>query len=217
MYTSKVIFTLFTCLFLFTNCEKSTKIVDGEGNKYESIKIGTQEWLTTDLRTTMCNDGTPINPNSYSWYNNDSLGQVTNGYGALYNWSAVKNCNICPIGWRVPSDLDYTVLSNYLEGSDVAGGKMKEAGQTHWKAPNTEATNESGWSGLPGGKLDRAGLFRQLGTFGSWWTSTKYTYSEPINSAYSCVLSFQNNSLVQGVANRSINISVRCMKDSEAK
>ena len=171
---------------------------DGDGNTYETVIIGTQEWLKTDLRTTKCNDGTPIplvtdnnawsslRTGAYCWYNNDEATQTANGYGALYNWHATSECNICPVGWHVPTDAEWTTLIDYLDPanvdptvrgiqSEVAGKKMKEEGFEHWKSNwngSNGGTNESKWSGLPGGYRLPHGLFSELGFNGSWWSTT---------------------------------------------
>ena len=115
-----------------------------------------------NLKTTKYNDGTSI-PNvtndtswsnlttgAYCWYNNDV--SYKNPYGALYNWYAVNTGKLAPKGWHVPSDAEWTTLITYLGGESIAGGKLKEAGTTHWLSPNTEATNSTGFSALPGGR-----------------------------------------------------------------
>jgi uncharacterized protein (TIGR02145 family) len=103
-------------------------------------------------------------------------------YGVLYNWIVAMNGaassssspsgvqGVCPDGWHLPSEAEWTTLINYL-GISVAGGKMKEAGTTHWLSPNTGATNESGFTGLPGGYKHNNSTFYYLGTSGNWWTT----------------------------------------------
>lgn len=195
-------------------------IMDGDGNIYEYVTIGTQEWLTTDLRTTKCNDGTPIplvtdnvvwdglSTPAYSWYNNDMTTQIANGYSALYNWYAVESsyCNICPTGWHVPTYAEWTILEDYLGGSSVAGGKMKETGLTHWNNPNQDATNESGWSGLPTGyrRISDA----NLGNYGYWWSSTEYG-----SQAWQCFLYFNSSYSTQNIGAKKFGHSVRCLRD----
>ena len=143
----------------------SGMISDIDGNEYETVKIGSQWWMAENLKTTRCNDGTLIplvsNDSSwqnlltpgYCWYNNDSIAYA-DPYGALYNYYSVadtNSSNICPIDWHVPSSAEWTTLTGFLGGTFVAGGKMKETGTAHWANPNTGATNESGFTGLPGG------------------------------------------------------------------
>ena len=156
-----------------------------DGYTYSSIVLGNgQEWMAENLRTTTYANGDPI-PNvtdntqwlylptgAWSHYNNDS--QYENPYGKLYNWYTVNDSrNVCPTGWHVPSDAEWTVLSDYLGGGAVAGGKMKSTGTAYWLNPNTGATNESGFSGLPGGSRNYYGAFYNIGYYGNWWSSTE--------------------------------------------
>jgi uncharacterized protein (TIGR02145 family) len=168
------------------NSESVTEI---DGNIYHAVVIGTQVWMAENLKTTKYNDDSTI-PNvtdntgwvgltsgAYCWYNNDAKTNK-NVYGALYNWYAVNTGKLCPIGWHVPTVTEWTTLGAFLGGDDVAGGKMKEADLTHWSSPNTGATNESGFTGLPGG-LRGNNMFRYPSTFGEigrrafFWTSTE--------------------------------------------
>jgi len=93
-------------------------------------------------------------------------------YGVLYNWPAVMTEGICPSGWHIPTDGEFTELTDFLGGEDVAGAKMKEAGYDHWDAPNTGATNSSGWTGLPGG-IRYAGAFGDPNYSGVWWSASE--------------------------------------------
>ena len=180
-------------------------IVDGDGNIYKSITIGDQEWLTTDLRTTTCNDGTPIplvTDNSawgalsgagYSWYEN----YETPTYGALYNWYAVNTCNICPVGWHVPTDEEFTVLTDYLGGLSSAGTKMKENG---------------GWSGLQGGYRDLSGDFSGQSrykeyAFGNWWSTTGADGKAWVRTVGGRSIVYRNE------VDKKYGYSVRCIKD----
>jgi len=157
-------------------------VIDFDGNVYKTVKIGTQIWTAENLKVTHYRNGDPI-PNvtdntewsnlttgAYCNYNNDPTNAIT--YGKLYNWYAVADSrNLAPIGWHVPSDAEWQTLVNYLGGEEVAGGKMKEAGTEHWASPNTGATNESGFSALPGGmRSDTA--FYQLGNDAYFWSVT---------------------------------------------
>src|SRR5690606_15049986 len=106
-------------------------------------------------------------------------------YGVLYNWTAVmagsasSTANpsgvqgVCPTGWHLPSDAEWTELSDSLGGSSVAGGKLKETGTTHWFSPNTGATNETGFTALPGGYRFNPGEFKYIKNFGYWWSATE--------------------------------------------
>ena len=163
-------------------------INDVEGNSYKTVTIGTQTWMAENLKVTKYNDGTTI-PNitdntqwqnnttgAWSYYNNDEANNAK--YGKLYNWYALSktsngNKNVCPTGWHVPSDSEWTVLTEYLGGLSVAGGKMKEVGTTSWNSPNTDATNTSLFSALPGGYRQPNGYCSGIGSYGYWWSSTE--------------------------------------------
>ena len=160
----------------------STTVTDIDGNVYHTVKIGAQTWMVENLRTTRYNDGTAIplvtgntawgslTTPGYCWYNND---QATYGstYGALYNWYAVNRGKLCPTGWHVATDAEWTQLTDYLGGVWVAGGKMKEAGLSHWESPNEGATNSSGFTALPGGHRISAGSFYLLALHALFWSS----------------------------------------------
>jgi len=147
-------------------------ITDYDGNIYNSVTIGTQTWLTENLKTTHLNDGTPISniPDSatwvntlspaYVWYNNNAV--TFADYGILYNWTTVNTGLLCPTGWHVPTDADYTTLMTFLGGSFGAGSKLKETGTTHWLPPNLDATNEVGFTALPGGMRGFMGPFNGI-------------------------------------------------------
>ena len=145
----------------FTTKILGPTITDIDGNVYQTITIGTQVWTVENLKTTRYNDGSPIEKvtnegdwlqkttGAYCAYGNNESNVGT--YGYMYNWYSVNTGNLAPNGWKVPTDDDWNTLANYLGGWEIAGGKMKEAGFTHWVSPNTGATNESGFTGLPGG------------------------------------------------------------------
>jgi len=95
-------------------------------------------------------------------------------YGKLYNWYAMNDSRkIAPAGWHVPTDAEWTILTDYLGGEKVASAKLKATGTTHWTNPNTDATNESGFSALPGGYRNYSGTFNGVGYYGYWWSSTE--------------------------------------------
>ncbi|MGA2297681.1 MAG: fibrobacter succinogenes major paralogous domain-containing protein [FCB group bacterium] len=151
------------------------------------ITIGTQKWMCKNLDVDHYRNGDPI-PNvidsliwrnlttgAWCYYNNDSaLGAI---YGKLYNWYAVYDPRgLAPEGWHVPSDSEWTILTNFLGGDSIAGGKLKEAGFSHWQSPNTGATDETGFSALPGGWQDEYHHgFGELKYLGCWWSSTDTT------------------------------------------
>ena len=219
----------------FGGCEKDDlpiAPVTFDGYTYSTIKIGKQIWFAENLRTTTYANGDLI-PNikdSYMWndlttgawvhHKNDI--QNENTYGKLYNWFAVadkRNC--CPVGWHVPTDAEYTKMINYLGGDSVAGGKMKSTGTTYWESPNTDATNVSGFSGLPGGfryawlnSSSDVAPFSGIGTLGYWWTSTKNL--SPSNSAplaYKRVIDYGSGSVIRQSDWAGMGMSVRCLRD----
>ena len=194
-------------------------VTDSEGNEYETVIIGEQEWMAENLRVTSFNDGTPVDENHdawialevpvYTWYENDDT--HSEPYGALYNWYVVETGNICPQGWRVPADADWADLADYLGGSGVAGGKLKST--QLWDAPNEGATNETGFTALPGGHRHSSGAFYDLGNSGRWWSSdVSEDPNEPnlikgrLMHAYSTALSAVNFEKAEG-------LSVRCIKE----
>jgi uncharacterized protein (TIGR02145 family) len=192
------------------------------GYFYPSIILGNgQEWMAENLRTTFYANGDPI-PNvtdanqwqnlttgAWAHYNNDS--QYENPYGKLYNWYAVDDSrNVCPTGWHVPSDAEWTVLSDYLGGEAVAGGKMKSTGTAYWFTPNTDATNESGFSGLPGGPRYDDGTFNDIGYGGYWWSSSEYVAA---GYAWGRGLYYSSGDVGRTDYSKPSGFSVRCIKD----
>jgi uncharacterized protein (TIGR02145 family) len=197
-------------------------ITDQEGNVYKTIIIGNKEWMAENLNSSLYSNGEPIQhvtlnaqwdtntTGAWCYYNNDS--QYACPFGKLYNWYAVANpLNICPLNWHVPSDLEWTDLSDYLGGVTVAGAKMKSEGTQFWLAPNSLATNENGFAGLPGGSRNQFsfGPFSFAGIFGFWWTS-----SVPIlpDSPYRS-LEYNDGKLYESTANKNNGFSVRCVRD----
>ncbi|HDR88604.1 MAG TPA: hypothetical protein ENN63_03110 [Bacteroidetes bacterium] len=194
-------------------------LTDVENNSYGIIKIGTQWWMTENLKATKYNDGDDIPlVEDYTWSDLDTPGycyyqndQATYGelYGALYNWHAVNTGKLCPDGWHVPSDEEWKVLTDFLGGIDVAGGKMKETGTEHWLDPNTGATNESGFTGLPGGDRSSSGAFGTDETTGHWWSSTELT---TLNS-WCRGLHYDNDDVNERYYYKRGGFSVRCVRD----
>jgi uncharacterized protein (TIGR02145 family) len=202
--------------FKFTIHIAGTTITDVEENVYNTITIGTQVWMADNLKTTRFNDNTPINlltngllqsnNPAYCWYYNNEA-KYKPDYGALYNWNTVLNYtgkNVCPTGWHVPTDKEWTTLTTYLGGESVAGGKMKEPGTVHWLGPNNEATNESGFRALPGGTTNFNWGFNFMGLTGSWWSSDQAL----IRTIYSYYGYIERTS-----SNQNFGYSVRCLRD----
>jgi uncharacterized protein (TIGR02145 family) len=116
---------------------------------------------------------------------------------------------VCPVGWHLPSDAEWTQLTDYLGGKDVAGGKMKEIGTSHWDSPNTGATNESGFTALPGGFRYSNGTFDYIGGYGYWWSATDYG----TNYAWSRSMDYDNSNVSRLYDNKEYGFSVRCVMD----
>ena len=191
-------------------------VSDFEGNKYRTVQIGDQIWMAENLKTSKLNDGSPIsliiedatwqnsvNP-AYCWYNIDFVG-YGNTYGALYNFFTVNTGKLCPQGWKVPSKEDWVELVILLGGDLTAGGKLKETGIAHWSDPNTGATNEVGFTALPGGFRDYREdySFDQIGITGIWWSSDTTILGIQASQSVAIIMSFPPN----------YGLSVRCLKD----
>jgi len=192
-------------------------VTDIDGNEYATIQIGTQVWMAENLRTSKYCNGDPIpnaadntqwsNLTTGAWAHYDNDSQYEELYGKLYNWYAAADTrNICPCGWHVPTDAEWTVLSDYLGGEDVAGTKMKTT--IGWNE-NGNGTNESGFSGLPGGVRGFSGTFYDVGDFGYWWSSLENTTGD----AWYRVLGYFADDLARDKIFMSNGFSVRCLRD----
>lgn len=200
-------------------------VSDIDGNTYKTIQIGTQTWMAENLKTTKFNDNTSIplvtdnaawsnlyatRSPAYSWYDNDP--EVFKPiYGALYNYFVVEKGNLCPTGWHVPSHAEGVTLETFLGGEAIAGGKLKETGNTHWTYSfNTLATNETGFTALPGGIRDVGnGMFGGIGASGDWWSTT---YESP-GFLWIFSMSYGDNKTYSSSSLENSGISVRCLKD----
>ncbi|MFA4907903.1 MAG: FISUMP domain-containing protein [archaeon] len=195
-------------------------VIDIDGNTYQTVKIGNQWWMAENLKVTHYRNGEAI-PNvtdntawsnlttgAYCNYENNSTNVDT--YGRLYNWYAVDDSrNIAPTGWHVPTDAEWQTLVDYLGGESVAGGKMKETGTTHWRSPNTGATNESGFSALPGGYRHNDGTYNHVGYDGHWWSATE----DGSNSARHRTLYYNHSDVYCLSYFKRAGFSLRCVRD----
>ena len=195
-------------------------VLDADGNDYPVVTIGTQVWMAENLKTTKYNDGTDIpnvtdrsvwsvlNTGAYGWYydNYEVYGQT---YGALYNWHAVNTGKLAPIGWHVATDAEWKILITYLGGKDVAGGKLKEAGDEHWSNPTSGATNETGFTALPGGFRREDGYYFLQNGDGTWWSASERSTDE----AYEFGMNWSSNIVANGYDSKLRGNSVRCIKD----
>ena len=198
----------------------SGTVTDIDGNVYHYITIGTQTWMVENLKTRHYRNGVDIDSvadgttwsglttGAYCNYNNDANNVAT--YGRLYNWYAVNNSNlIAPAGWHVASNAEWTTLTTYLGGESVAGGKLKEAGTAHWSSPNTGATNETGFTALPGGCRYYYGAFGDVGYNGSWWSSTESNVSD----AWYRSMNYSYAYVDRNGFNKRNGFSGRCVRD----
>jgi uncharacterized protein (TIGR02145 family) len=193
-------------------------------NNGSALTIGTQIWMNENLNAVTYRNGDKIpqvkNPAAWAgltsgawcWYSNDfAIGAI---YGRLYNWYAVHDPRgLAPQGWHIPSDAEWTTLSTFLGGATAAGGKMKETGTTHWTAPNTNASNSSGFTGLPGGNRSNSGPFSNISNLGFWWSSTQGS----TGLALARHLSYDNGDIPRNDANKQNGFSIRCVADDTVK
>jgi len=205
--------------FKTTTATSGETVTDIEGNVYHTVTIGTQVWMVENLKTTKYNDGTsiPIVTNNtttpgYSWYNDDAANKNT--YGAIYNWYTVNTGKLAPIGWHVPTDAEWTILTTFLGGEDIASGKLKETDTSHWLSPNTGATNESGFTALPGGyRKDDSGQFSDQGYCGIWWSSSPNITGDTQYAWRRGLYCNDDTNVAHHYSLKSWGYSVRCVKD----
>ncbi|HNW99007.1 MAG TPA: fibrobacter succinogenes major paralogous domain-containing protein [Bacteroidales bacterium] len=165
----------------------SETVTEIDGNIYHTVKIGTQVWMVENLNVSHFRNGEIIpeaktaeewkeagNKKQPAWCyydNNPDNGKI---YGKLFNWYAVNDSRgLAPLGWHIPSDDEWTMLTEFLGGESYAGGKMKEAGTLHWESPNYGADNSSGFTAIPGGSRNLNGLFHGIGIAGDFWSVTE--------------------------------------------
>ena len=199
---------------------KGLIVLDNDGNYYHFVAIGSQVWMVENLKTTLLNDGSSIQlqedntkwnnltSSGYCWYNNDFLAnKATNG--ALYNWYSVSTGKLCPTGWHVPTDVDWTTLTTHLGGELAAGGMLKEKSLDYWKVPNTGATNETLFTALPGGYRMESGESINSGNYGYWWSST----SVNTTVAYCRYMYYGSKAVTRSFVSKQYGLSVRCIKN----
>jgi uncharacterized protein (TIGR02145 family) len=196
-----------------------TFIDSRDGNEYNWVQIGDQVWMAENLAylpsVNMVADGSEDAAGSYYYVygydgTNVAEAKATDNYatyGVLYNWTAAMNA--CPDGWHLPSDAEWTELTDYLGGESVAGGKLKETGTTHWASPNTGATNETGFTALPGGYRNSSGSFVSIGYYGYWWSATEIGAT----SAWYRFMFFYSSDVSSYNYYKEVGLSVRCLRD----
>lgn len=225
-----IVFISLVLIFSSSSCKKDDKpiigsVEDSQGNVYLTVETESQEWMKENLIVTEYNNGDEIpqvqddeewaNLETGAWcYYNHESGET---YGKLYNWYAVQDKRgICPDGWKVPTDNDWTVLVNEFNGINLAGGSLKSVHTVpdehpRWINPNVNASDESGFSATPGGFRNHEGMFQHLGSFGGWWTSSK-EYNE---NAWKFGLSYNDEKVHNYPRNKKYGFSVRCVRETE--
>jgi uncharacterized protein (TIGR02145 family) len=190
---------------------------------FESISIGAQTWMKRNLDVSKYRNGDTIpqvtdaatwaslTTGAWCYYNNDPANGQT--YGKLYNWYAVNDSrNLAPAGWHIPAyGTELYDLINFLGGNVVAGSLLKETGTSHWNSPNTDATNSSGFTALPGGFRSYDGTFSGKADLGNWWSATENFFL--VSTAWFCPLVKDNGSANLNFFNKSAGFSIRCIKD----
>jgi uncharacterized protein (TIGR02145 family) len=194
-------------------------VSDNDGNTYKTIPIGTQTWMAENLKTTKYKDGTSIplvsdntawsnlSTPAYCWYNNDAA-TFKATYGAMYNWYTVNTGKLCPTGWHMPTDAEWTTLTTYLGGESIAGDKLRETGTVHWIASIAVASNESGFTALPGNYRGSNGTFF-VTNGGSWWSTTDGSTGNAWARGVNDVASY----VIRNDYNKKEGLSVRCLRD----
>lgn len=204
-----------------------------DGNEYNWVKIGDQVWMAENLAylpsVNPVASGSEDAAGSYYYvygYDGANVADAKatanyTSYGALYNWTAAmagessSTSNpsgiqgVCPSGWHLPSDAEWTELTDYLGGTSVAGGKLKETGTTHWAIPNTGATNETGFTALPGGLRSNGGTFNSIRLSGYWWSATE----DDATNAWYRGMSYYSSPVSRVNFGKEVGFSVRCVRD----
>ena len=199
------------------NPPAAESIFDADGNAYTSVVIGTQEWLAQNLRTSKYCNGDALVTNlieiswqsstvgSWAYYNDDPAMDET--FGKLYNFYAVTDSRgVCPCGWHVPTTIEWNTLFNFLGGPSVSGGHLKSS--TNWNAPNTGATNSSGFGAQGGGYRLSNGAYAQQNVYGYFWTKNTFG-SDGVYRRFN----FDNVAVQSLYYSKRGGLSVRCLKD----
>ena len=214
-----------TITLIINPVNDSSTVTDIDGNVYETVQIGDQLWMAENLKVTHYNNGDPVtyitseehwgsmDEGQYAVYDDEPTN--ANIYGNIYNWAVIGDIRgICPVGWHVPSDDEYTVLTDFLGGESVAGGKMKEAGLEHWNyysdQISLEATNESGFTGLPAGHRNtNSGDYIYMGFYGYFWSSTE----NGSDLAWRRYLFHYSSGVARDTFGKPNGFSIRCLRD----
>lgn len=214
-------------------------LTDIDGNHYATIQIGSQVWMAENLKVKHFANGDSIpevaaqmdwqnnfNP-GWSYLYNNKLYDSLKDYGLLYNFYTIEDSrNVCPTGWHVPTDAEWTTLVASIDPwhnanaqgsqSGTAGGKLKSTGTEYWITPNTEATNLTGFSGVPSSHKNSNGLFGFYGDdgeIGIWWSSSIYEPAPELHDAWYRSLNFNDASFNRNIQQKRNGFSIRCIQD----
>ncbi len=201
-----------------------------DGIVYQTVTIGNQVWMAENLKylPSVAGSATGSMTTPYYYVYDYDGASVTDAkstanyatYGVLYNWPAAMASSagsatnssavqgVCPAGWHLPSDAEWTELTDYLGGIAFAGGKLKEIDTTLWESPNAGATNETGFTALPGGRRDSSGAFEFLGSNGYWWGASDVS---TIFALYWTIY-YSNSNVFRMRGNKETGFSVRCVR-----
>ena len=213
---------------LFSNDGESCGTINYGARTYATVIIGTQCWMAENLNIGIPVSGTSnqTNDGTIEKYCYDNSVPYCNVYGGLYQWDEMMQYatnegvqGICPSGWHIPTDDEWKTMELYLGMSqaqaDAAGwrgtdegGKLKEAGTARWASPNTDATNSSGFTGLPGGDRYTNGSFYNLTDYAYFWSSSESGTTAWYRSLYN-----SNAQVYRGNTNQAFGFSVRCLRD----
>lgn len=215
--------------------KEGTGVTDVEGNSYRTVIVGDQEWMADNLRTSKYANGDdipnitdPTEWNNYfgdAWSSYDNDPSKDNPHGKLYTWYAAADTrNLCPAGWHIPSDAEWTSLIVGLDSltnpvangaqSTSAGGRMKSTGTIEngdglWAQPNTGALNDSKFNSVPSGTRSLAGYFANITTYSYWWSSTE----EDSDRAWGRIILNNEASIYRGTTYKKDGRACRCKKN----
>jgi uncharacterized protein (TIGR02145 family) len=192
-----------------------------DGQTYNVVQIGSQTWFAENLRFSGSvsevsgtnnwaalydfNGGNLLGQKAWCYYNDDPTNDAI--YGKMYNWYAVNTGTLCPSGWHIPVNTEWIELTDFLGGENVAGGKMKAT--AFWNAPNTNASNSSGFYGLPGGRRGSTGYFSNKGNYGYYWSSSP----GGVASTYAQGIAYNSQDAINSFVGKHSAVSCRCIQD----
>jgi uncharacterized protein (TIGR02145 family) len=238
MNLSNIYFLYFFLYFNLVSCDLSNqnihekqnnsfKVKDIDGNIYETVVIKNQIWFKENLKTTRFNNGDKIqiiidsnrwantNQPAYSYFNNDTLNKSI--FGNLYNWYVVNDLRgVCPQGWRVPEDSDWTTLSINFGGPQNSGSELKSE-LNYWEN-NQKNSNISGFSALPSGHRNENGLYERMHSYCYFWSKNEYQGDacvEGFSCAHECSLQDETSYFLQDWGFKQRGMAIRCIKEKD--